>query len=108
MCPRLYLCWLCGGKRHGVGTLVFDSGIFEGQWVRGEASGSGLAARCQLLQCQRGSKQSRVTVAQVRFTNGDKFEGQYSGNRKHGFGTYAWADGAVEEGQRLLRIAGSA
>jgi len=65
------------GKRHGVGTLVFDSGIFEGQWVRGEASGSGL----------------------VRFTNGDKFEGQYSGNRKHGFGTYAWADGAVEEGQ---------
>ncbi|OLQ11209.1 Radial spoke head 1-like [Symbiodinium microadriaticum] len=65
------------GKRHGVGTLVFDGGIFEGQWVRGEASGSGL----------------------VRFTNGDKFEGQYSGNRKHGFGTYAWADGAVEEGQ---------
>lgn len=67
------------GKRHGVGTLVFDGGIFEGQWVRGEASGSGL----------------------VRFTNGDKFEGQYSGNRKHGFGTYAWADGAVEEGQYL-------
>ncbi|CAE7457038.1 Morn1 [Symbiodinium natans] len=65
------------GKRHGVGTLVFDGGIFEGQWARGEASGSGL----------------------VRFTNGDKFEGQYAGNRKHGFGTYCWADGAAEEGQ---------
>ena len=32
------------GKRHGVGTLVFDGGIFEGQWARGEASGSGLVA----------------------------------------------------------------
>ena len=62
------------------------------------------------VNCTWNARQdpSTVTVAQVRFTNGDKFEGQYSGNRKHGFGTYAWADGAVEEGQWLFRIAGSA
>ncbi|CAK9069274.1 unnamed protein product [Durusdinium trenchii] len=65
------------GKRHGIGTLMFDGGIFEGQWSRGEATGGGI----------------------VRFDNGDKFEGQYVSNRKHGFGTYSWADGAVEEGQ---------
>eukprot|EP00913_Durusdinium_trenchii_P034516 g32290.t1 len=41
------------GKRHGIGTLMFDGGIFEGQWSRGEATGGGI----------------------VRFDNGDKFEG---------------------------------
>ena len=33
------------GKRHGAGTLMFDGGIFEGQWARGEASGSGIATQ---------------------------------------------------------------
>ncbi|CAJ1330357.1 unnamed protein product, partial [Effrenium voratum] len=65
------------GRRHGVGTLMFEGGIFEGQWARGEATGSGV----------------------VRFNNGDRFEGQYVSNRKHGFGAYSWADGAREEGQ---------
>ena len=32
-----------GGRRHGVGTLMFEGGIFEGQWARGEATGSGVA-----------------------------------------------------------------
>ena len=67
------------------------------------ASASSLAGRSSLGQ---GPKVFRLPcrTPQVRFTNGDKFEGQYAGNRKHGFGTYCWADGAAEEGQWLCRI----
>ena len=92
------------GKRHGVGALVFDGGIFEGQWVRGQASGSGLVA-WRHSQAGAGALHPRFVQAhdKVRFTNGDKFEGQYVGNRKHGLGTYTWADGAVEDGQPLCR-----
>lgn len=36
---------------------MFDGGIFEGQWARGEASGSGIAAQLKMgcWRCPRGS-----------------------------------------------------
>ena len=42
--PAFFRARLQTGKRHGIGTLMFDGGIFEGQWSRGEATGGGIAA----------------------------------------------------------------
>lgn len=68
-----------GSKREGHGTLFFDKGVFEGQWIQGNAHGKGI----------------------VHFKNGDTFQGNYQQNRKCGFGTYTWADGTVESGDYL-------
>jgi len=31
-----------GSKREGHGTLFFDKGVFEGQWIQGNAHGKGI------------------------------------------------------------------
>jgi hypothetical protein len=33
------------------------------------------------------------------FANGDKFDGTYDMDRRHGFGVYAWKDGRIYEGE---------
>ncbi|CAK8995035.1 unnamed protein product [Durusdinium trenchii] len=68
-----------GSKREGHGTLFFETGVFEGQWVSGKAHGRGM----------------------VHFKNGDTFQGSYADNRKMGHGVYTWSDGTVESGQYL-------
>lgn len=64
-------------KRDGHGTLFFNGGVFEGQWLRGGAHGEG----------------------KVRFKNGDTFEGHYAENKKCGPGIYRWKDGSQEVGE---------
>lgn len=51
----------------------------------------------------RGRKSTEMTDAAGRrgvhnFANGDKYEGDFSLDRKHGKGIMAWADGSVYEG----------
>lgn len=64
-------------RRDGRGTVFFAGGVFEAEWVHGDAQGEGM----------------------VHFKNGDVFRGQYAGNQKCGHGMYRWADGAEETGQ---------
>ena len=67
----------CGSKREGYGTLFFNGGVFEGQWLQGSAHGKGA----------------------IHFQNGDTFEGTYANNKKCGHGVYTWADGTKESGE---------
>jgi len=64
-------------RREGRGTVFFAGGVFEAEWVHGDAQGEGM----------------------VHFKNGDVFRGQYAGNQKCGHGVYRWSDGAEETGQ---------
>eukprot|EP00929_Paragymnodinium_shiwhaense_P123993 TRINITY_DN9870_c0_g1_i2.p1 TRINITY_DN9870_c0_g1~~TRINITY_DN9870_c0_g1_i2.p1 ORF type:complete len:1132 (+),score=221.80 TRINITY_DN9870_c0_g1_i2:481-3396(+) len=68
-----------GPLRDGYGALLFDGGVYEGEWVDDKAHGKGC----------------------VHFKNGDIFSGKYVLNKKHGAGTYQWTDGATEEGEYL-------
>ena len=36
--------------------------------------------------------------------DGRKYEGEYYGDKKHGFGNYWWADGRIYEGPWFLLI----
>eukprot|EP00927_Polykrikos_kofoidii_P044401 TRINITY_DN38379_c0_g1_i1.p1 TRINITY_DN38379_c0_g1~~TRINITY_DN38379_c0_g1_i1.p1 ORF type:complete len:978 (-),score=93.08 TRINITY_DN38379_c0_g1_i1:175-3108(-) len=64
------------GFREGHGTLFFEGGVLEGQWKESMAEGIGI----------------------IRFRNGDRFKGEFRGNRKHGEGTYYWKDGSWASG----------
>jgi len=64
------------GKRNGQGTLFFENGVFEGQWVDDYAHG----------------------VGTISHKNGDIFKGEYKNNKKCGPGTYTWKDGSEEKG----------
>jgi len=41
----------------------------------------------------------RVYTGTALFGNGDKFDGTYDLDRRHGFGIYEWKDGRVYEGE---------
>ena len=34
----------------------------------------------------------------LKFTNGDKYEGELKGKKKHGYGVFTWADGSTFRG----------
>jgi len=40
-----------------------------------------------------------MVVGTAIFANGDKFDGTYDLDRRHGFGVYEWKDGRVYEGE---------
>lgn len=42
---------------------------------------------------------SRKITGTAIFGNGDKFDGTYDLDRRHGFGVYEWKDGRVYEGE---------
>ena len=34
----------------------------------------------------------------LKFANGDKYEGELKGKKKHGYGVFTWADGSTFRG----------
>lgn len=66
------------GKRHGRGTLRYNTGnTYEGEWVQGAAHG-------------RGTK---------HHANGDVYVGEWRGGKRAGNGQYVHAAGHIYEGQ---------
>ena len=73
-----YVGPLLENKPHGQGTLYFANGvIYRGQWVAGIRTGEG-----------------GLTYGESHADSaGDRYEGAFRNNLRHGEGRYVWADG---------------
>lgn len=70
------------GFNHGQGRKVFPNGdVYEGQWVDGLRSGSGV-----------------LTFGSGSPWYGDRYEGQWLEDMRHGYGKYTWVFGDVYQG----------
>ncbi|MBT5204347.1 MAG: hypothetical protein HOL98_12900 [Gammaproteobacteria bacterium] len=65
-------------KPHGEGAMFFANGdVYRGQWVKGVRTGEGILS-------YGGSHLESA---------GDRYQGAFSNNLRHGEGRYIWADG---------------
>ncbi|MDE0204960.1 MAG: caspase family protein [Candidatus Tectomicrobia bacterium] len=73
-----YVGQLRGDKRHGRGTLTWNSGArYVGDWRDGKRKGRGT----------------------MTYDNGNRYEGEWRDNERHGHGTLTWNSGARYEGE---------
>ncbi|MFC1826037.1 hypothetical protein ACFLYZ_01430 [Thermodesulfobacteriota bacterium] len=82
-------------KKHGQGTYIFADGAkYVGQWKDNMMHGQGTyffkSGNKYVGQWHNDKKHGQGTH---HFKNGDKWEGTYSNNKKHGYGIYTWASG---------------
>ncbi|KAF2296661.1 hypothetical protein GH714_000983 [Hevea brasiliensis] len=70
------------GLRHGYGLISFTLGILM--------LANGVMARAMVLEC-------RLALMEAA-TNGDRYAGEYFGDKIHGFGVYHFANGHCYEG----------
>jgi len=86
-------------KKHGQGTYTYSDGEkYVGQWQGGNMHGKGAyffkSGNNFVGHWQKDKKQGRGTYY---FKNGDKWEGTYKNDKKHGPGVYTWASGESQE-----------
>ena len=91
------------GKRHGQGTESKPDGtwVYQGQWQNDMRDGQGKSRSTDALYtggfCQ--GKMAGNGLMLYSHKDGRRYDGQYKDGRKHGDGTYVWANGNVYVGR---------
>lgn len=103
-----------GDCKNGAGKLVYADGAsyYQGEFKNGKREGKGVfAGACKFIgSCAKGEEEItkcegtwkddlRDGAIKCSFKSGDSFEGNFSGGKKEGDGTYTWAKGDVVKGQ---------
>ena len=88
------------GRKHGRGKLVLgDGGLYEGDFVEDEITGSGLRTWPDGRRYQGEFMEGEMHgFGEHTFPSGEKYTGQFSDNLREGEGTLGLAKGGLYEG----------
>lgn len=100
------------GKKEGTGTYLWANGsIYQGEYVNGKKEGKGImiynngTTQAQTRTTSRYVQHSRTwhdthdTTHDTTTHAGDRYEGEWKGGRRHGYGTETWINGVKYEGE---------